>query len=100
MRLEFHPEAELELIEAAAFYEGEVTGLGERFGAEVERVTGMLLKYPEIGARLDADLRGFGLNRFPYTLIYSVSSDALRIVVVANQNRRPGYWRSRVDRNP
>ena len=66
----------MELIEAAAFYEGEVPGLGERF-----------------------DVKWSG-NRFPFALIYSVSSDALRIVVVANQNRRPGYWRSRVDRNP
>ena len=35
MKLEFHPEAELELIEAAAFYELEVPGLGERFAIEV-----------------------------------------------------------------
>ena len=98
MRLEFHPEAELELIEAAAYYEREVPGLGERFAGEVQRVTDLLLDYPEIGARVEGELRGFGLNRFPYTLIYSVSSDVLRVVVVANQNRRPGYWRSRVDR--
>ena len=28
MKLEFHPEAELELIEAAAYYELQVPGLG------------------------------------------------------------------------
>jgi len=39
MNLEFHPEAELELIEAADFYEREVPGLGERFEAEVRRAT-------------------------------------------------------------
>jgi hypothetical protein len=31
MRLEFHPEAELELIEAAVHYELQVPGLGGRF---------------------------------------------------------------------
>lgn len=46
MRLEFHPEAELELIEAAAYYEREVPGLGGRFAAEVQRVTDLLLDYP------------------------------------------------------
>ena len=35
MIYEFHPEAEQEFIEAAAFYERNVTGLGERFGNEV-----------------------------------------------------------------
>jgi hypothetical protein len=32
MRLEFHPEAELELIEEAAYYEHQVPGLGGRCG--------------------------------------------------------------------
>jgi len=32
MRYEFHPEAEFEVIEAAAHYELEVPGLGIRFG--------------------------------------------------------------------
>ena len=34
MRLEFHPEAELELIEAAVYYDNQVPGLGERFELE------------------------------------------------------------------
>jgi len=50
MKLEFHPEAELELIEAAAYYELQVRGLGERFEAEVRRATDLLLEQPEIGA--------------------------------------------------
>jgi hypothetical protein len=40
MKLEFHPEAELELIEAAAHYELQVLGLGQRFEAEVRRAFG------------------------------------------------------------
>jgi hypothetical protein len=31
MRAEFHPEAELELIEAASYYELQVPGLGDDF---------------------------------------------------------------------
>jgi plasmid stabilization system protein ParE len=96
MRLEFHPEAQHELNEAAERYEGEVTGLGERLGAEVERATTLLLRHPEIGAPLDEDLRSWVLYRFPFTLIYSVSTEAVRVVAVAHQSRRPEYWRSRV----
>ena len=96
MRLEFHPEAELELIEAAAYYELQVAGLGERFEAEVRRATNLLLDHPEIGAPADPVLRKLVLNRFPFTLYYSVASDVLRIEVVAHQSRRPGYWRSRL----
>jgi plasmid stabilization system protein ParE len=98
MRLEFHPEAELELIEAAAHYELQVTGLGHRFEAEVRRATDILLDHPDIGSPADPHLRRFFLNRFPCTLYYSVTSDVLRVEVVAHQSRRPGYWRSRIDR--
>ena len=98
MRLEFHPEAELELIEAAEYYELQVPGLGERFEAEVRRATDLLLDHPEVGTSADPVLRKLVLNRFPFALYYSVSSDVLRIEVVAHQSRRPGYWRSRFHR--
>ncbi len=35
MIYEFHPEAEQEFVEAAAYYERNVTDLGERFGSRV-----------------------------------------------------------------
>ena len=95
MRLEFHPEAEMELIEAAAHYELQVPGLGERFEAEIRHATDILLEHPDIGAPADPHLRRFVLNRFPFTLYYSATADVLRIQVVAHQRRRPGYWRSR-----
>lgn len=98
MKLEFHPEAEVELIEAAAHFELQVPGLGERFEAEVRRAMEILLEHPEIGAPADPGLRRLVLNRFPFTLYYSATPDVLRIEVVAHQNRRPGYWRTRVDR--
>lgn len=98
MICEFHPEAEQEFIEAAAYYEQNIASLGERFGSEVRRAIDRLLKYPELGFPIDADLRRFMLTRFPYFLIYSSTADLLRIVAVAHAHRRPGYWRSRVNR--
>jgi plasmid stabilization system protein ParE len=98
MIYEFHPEAEQEFIEAAAYYEQHVTSLGERFGSEVRRAIDRLLECPELGSPLDADLRRLMLTRFPYYLIYSSTSAVLRVVAVAHAHRRPGYWRSRVAR--
>lgn len=98
MRLEFHPEAELEFIEAAVHYELRVPGLGGRFGSEVRRATDLLLEHPEIGHPVDPNLRQFVLHQFPFKLFYSVTSDVLRIEVVAHQSRLPGYWRSRIGR--
>ena len=98
MRLEFHPEAELELIESALYYDKQVPGLGERFESEIRYETDLLLDQPEIGPLVDPNLRKFILTRFPFTLYYSITADVLRIEAVAHQSRRPGYWKSRVDR--
>jgi len=97
MKYEFHPEAEEEFIEAAAYYERNVPGLGERFGREVLRGIERLLEYPELGSLIDPNLRKLVLIRFPYFLIYSFTTDLLRIVAVAHTRRRPGYWRARFD---
>jgi len=96
MRYEFHPKAEQEFIEAAAYYERNVAGLGERFGSEVRYTIERLLEYPELGSPIDADLRSLMLLRFPHFLIYSFTTDLLWIVAVAHARRRPGYWRARV----
>ena len=95
MKLEFHPEAELELIGAALYYDGEVPGLGERLEKEVRRATDLLLQHPEIGAPVDLERRQFVLARFPFNLIYTAADEVVWILAVAHQKRRPGYWRSR-----
>ena len=84
MRLEFHPEAELELIGAAVYYEKQVPGLGERFEFEIHYATDLLLDQPEIGPLAGPHLRKFILTRFPFTLYYSVTADVLRIEAVAH----------------
>lgn len=98
MRLQFHPAAELELIEAADHYERQVPGLGLQFEAEIRRATDLLLARPEIGPSVDPQLRKFILSRFPFTLYYRLTGDVLRIEAVAHQHRRPGYWKAKANR--
>ena len=95
MKLEFHPEAELELLKAALRYDLEVPGLGERLGVEVKRVTDLLLEHPDIGEEVGSGRRKFSLHRFPFTLIYASSSEVLHVLAVAHDRRRPNYWQSR-----
>ena len=96
MRYEFHPEAEQELHEAASRYNAEVAELGLRFADEVERVIQLLLEHPELGSRLDDDLRHFVLRKFPFSIVYALVGDLVYILSVAHGSREPGYWRLRV----
>ncbi len=96
MNYEFHPEAEHELYEAALYYESKVPGLGHRFADEVDRAMQLLLENPELGSRLDGDLRHFVLRRFPFSVVYAVTPDFVHIVAVAHGYRKPDYWQLRV----
>jgi len=47
MHWEFHPEAEVELIESAAYYESEVPGLGRRFWRAVSEALDVMMENPK-----------------------------------------------------
>jgi toxin ParE1/3/4 len=92
----FHPLAELELAEAAEFYDKARRDLGEEFLDKVERVVVFLERYPDAAPRVGRKVRRFVLPRFPYSLIYRhLGAGQLRIVAVAHQKRRPRYWTGR-----
>jgi len=95
MKLEFHPEAEKEFLEAVSYYEAQLPGLGERFEAELRTAAALLLEYAEIRPLIDKDLRKLVLDRFPYYVIYTVSAGLVFILAVAHERRQPRYWEAR-----
>ena len=96
MIVTIHPEAEAELIDSAAYYAREAgQSLGEAFIAEFSRTVTLLLDHPRLGTEWRGQLRRFPMRRFPYSVVYQETKNALRIIALAHHSRRPGYWRSR-----
>ena len=91
----FHPIAEQELNEAAAYYEAESHGLGAAFLREVEHAVQQVLEYPESAPLVNRPVRRKLVRRFPYSVMYSIIPRGIRILAIANQKRRPFYWRGR-----
>jgi toxin ParE1/3/4 len=90
------PLALTELQEAAAFYTAKANvELGLAFVAEFERTANLILANPSIGAIFRGTRRRLSLRRFPYSAIYQVTPEELRIVAVAHHRQRPGYWANR-----
>lgn len=58
--------AELELFKAAEFYGRQSAGLRAAVIDEFERVVGLIIDHPAIGAPYEADTRRVLLDRFPY----------------------------------
>lgn len=96
MTPQFHPLADAELTDAARFYEGAATGLGEDFLAELERLVALACAYPDVGQASAGAIRTLRARRFPYTLIYQVLGERLLILAVAHQRREPRYWAGRL----
>ncbi len=88
--------AEEEMTEASVFYEAATSGLGAGFLDEVGRVINILRVHPDLGQPVGQGFRRVLLHRFPFSLVYSVEVDAILIVAVAHQRRRPGYWKDRI----
>ena len=96
MKREFHPEARLELNAAVDYYE-ERAGLGRDFFEEVQAAIESILDFPNAGSPLSARTRKWLTRRFPYAVIYQVKADAVRIIGIAHQKRKPGYWQDRLE---
>jgi toxin ParE1/3/4 len=94
-RVSFHELAELELNDATVFFEIEREGLGVRFSSAVEAAVAHIREHPEASPVIIRDIRRKVLKRFPYSIVYSIKSDRIRILAVANQRRRPFFWRGR-----
>lgn len=88
----FHRLADRELIEAAAYYEKESPGLGVAFITAVEACISEIVEHPESGTRVHGVVRRRLVRRFPYSVLYSIQGDVIRVLAVAHAKRRPMYW--------
>ena len=99
IRLE--PEAKQELAFAAAWYERQRQGLGQELLAEVDAVFTAIVRrpnqfpsYPRVAAELG--VRRAAARRFPYSVAFIELASAIRVVAIAHERRRPGYWAERM----
>jgi len=95
MRIELLDEAEQDLVDGFAFYEGKSQGLGDYFldslFADIESL------------RIHAGVHGvhFGYHRllakrFPFAVYYRLESDVIRIYAVLDCRRAPAWTRDRL----
>lgn len=93
MNVIFEPAARAEFAEAARWYAAEA---GRRqatdFRNEVQRALALLVDHPAMGTPAGLDTRHMAVHRYPYFIVYRADSHALRILAIAHQSRRPGYW--------
>jgi toxin ParE1/3/4 len=92
----FHPEAEVEYVQAAEYYAAIDSSLGTRFFDEVERLISQVRRQPDRFLRFSVLARRALSRQFPYSVIYLDEPDRIWIVAVMHAKRCPSYWRERL----
>ncbi|MGP8199665.1 MAG: type II toxin-antitoxin system RelE/ParE family toxin [Limisphaerales bacterium] len=99
-RVEFRPEVEQDMAEAAAWYESRQPGLGTEFIEEVIQVWDALAENPFLNSRRHPtkNMRWRYPDRFPYRVIYEVLEAGQTVVVIAvlHAARDEGHWQRRI----
>ncbi len=97
MRAVLHPDAIVELEEAALWYEDLRPGLGEEFIAEIDATVARVIEQPALFTLWagEAKVRRAVVERFPYVLFFEATETEVLVLAVAHAARRPGYWLAR-----
>jgi plasmid stabilization system protein ParE len=99
MRLEIVEPALDEAAAALRYHSAIGREVGAERAAELARSLDLVTSQPRAWAPTGprrADLRRRVLARFPYSIVYRVEGDLVRVLAVMHQRQRPGYWRDRL----
>ena len=83
------PKAEVDLLEAALWYESQQTGLGEKFIQKVESYFLRIQNYPFHFPLKKGNLREAYIQKFPYVIIYQIIGDNIIVFAVFNTHQNP-----------
>ena len=97
----FEDEADAEYREAGRWYDAKQAGLGVEFFDEVDATVRRILDFPQSGERVrrlprELSVRRLAVARFPYHVVYLEPTTELRLLAIAHDRRRPGYWKKRL----
>lgn len=88
--------AEVEMIEAAMYYEEQAGELGNLFLSTLEDAVSNICANPKAWPIISRDIRKRIVSRFPYSILYRIDYRDIVILAIMHQRRRPDYWIGRV----
>ncbi len=93
MMLVFEPGAAQDIRDAVGWYLHEAgPARAQAFDSDLHRNFDLILQMPALGKTIHVACRSWPLRRHPYAIIYRIEPNAIRVIAIAHQNRRPAYW--------
>lgn len=96
MLLEFFEDAAAEVEQDRAWYRERSESAEVGFLRELDHAIQQVADAPAQWPQYLAGTRRYVFPIYPYSVIYFVENDVIRVVAIAHDKRRPGYWRKRL----
>lgn len=94
--LRIQPQAELDVSDAARWYEEQRPGLGNEVLQELDSVIQRVVQSPFQFPLIQNEVRRALLRRFPYSVYFRVSDETVDLLAVLHQHRNPNTWELRI----
>ncbi|MDD2236077.1 MAG: type II toxin-antitoxin system RelE/ParE family toxin [Kiritimatiellae bacterium] len=91
----FHSDADIEMMEAAAYYEVQQQDLGKRFLSAIQDSINHIRINPHIFPVAHLNTRRCLTKTFPFSVLFRIYPEQIVIVAVMHQHRHPDYWKNR-----
>lgn len=94
--LHIRPAALDEAEEARRWYRERSEAAEAGFLDELDHAIAVVMDAPKRWPKHIGGTRRYVFETFPFSLIYLFENDAVHVIAVAHERRRPGYWRKRI----
>ena len=94
-RIVLQPQAEVDIDDAAAWYESERAGLGTEFVEDLSVLLERIESNPQQFPIVHEQTRRGMLTRFPYGAFFVVREDTVVVLAVVHLHRHPDTWKRR-----
>lgn len=88
--------AEIEMLDAARYYDLQASGLGDDFLDKIDSALQDIAAHPERWPVIRFNIRRRLIHRFPYSLLYRVDPDEVVVLAIMHLRRHPDYWLNRL----
>ena len=87
------PEAELDIVESAKWYEQQRSELGYRLLEAVDEKISLIEKNPLLYQKRYKNMRFALLKRFPFAIHFIVQDNNIYVLAVLSTHRNPQSWK-------
>ena len=93
------PDAEVDITDAALWYETQSQGLGSEFLRSVDACLADVARAPQRFPIVHRNLRRALLRRFPYGVFFVAIDDPIEVAACLHARRDPRQWSERLRRD-